>query len=198
MTCRIPRTRFVDFSKPKTKKKTKKRKHYFRPNELPKMNILKSLSCKLTEDIYLVMAYMYSPQMETRNLPDYRWVGIIQTKEYFENMIQEMGTHYGNDWMWPEMPEYQIQFKHIPKCRQGQEWFQNRLLKATSFDQFIKDLNYTQAKGWPLDKYSYDDGRPVDLLNSEELISMVGHQFSRQSTSAERSQLKTKLIEKIV
>ena len=184
---------------PSTRKRKTSRRYYYRPNELPRMNILKSLSSKLKDGkSFLLMAYMDCPSVETRKLPVYRWEGIIASKESLDEMSKEMEKHFGDDWKWPNREGYQIQYKNVPKSRQGQEWFLNRISKAVPFEQFIKDLKYTQKNGWPIYGYVYDTGEPVNLLDENEILSKVGHQFLRERNAPEKDFALSELPEKIV
>lgn len=162
------------------KMKKRKKKHISRL-ETPCFNIIKSTSCLLKDnETYLIMAYMYVGKEEA-GFSQHRWEGMIVSKEDLEKILKNLEEHFGEEWKWPGIENFQMKYNGTIFCRQGHKWFLNRMKEAKPWREFYQGLKVHQKNRWPIDDYILDDGKtPFELTDDEDLIlSLKGRRFSR-------------------
>lgn len=154
------------------------------------VSLMKGVSCKLDDDTCLTLVFFAHTESHARDKSEYFYAGRIDKISDLENEVKTMllDENRVKLWSFPGLKKYSsIVYDHDDKNAKGATWYNNKLKKLVSWDDFVKIVNgykatrktYNENAKYVIKNYVSTNGVKIDDITADKskLIALVGQQI---------------------
>lgn len=155
-----------------------------------KMNLLKSLSARLPDGRFVLVAYLYHSNKSDRTQNQYRYDVLVASESFLREKIAWQKMHPEDGFWWPETDGFEIFYGKIPGGSRGAKWLEARIEKAGDFENDLLAESRKVRNGIPSDGFrNSESGEVVPLARIAEFPGDFVF-FSRSKTRADKVPVK--------